>query len=399
MPLTAKAVETAKPKAKAYKLHDANGLFLHVQPGGSKLWRFRYRLAGKERSLSIGNYPLFSLADARRRRDDARRVLADGGDPAEERRAIKAEEQAQGETFRKVSEEWLTVRMATRSESHQRITRRRLELYMWPTLGDEPVAGITAPMVLAPLRLIEERGKHETAHRVLQIAGQVMRYAVATGKATGDPTTALRGALRPVEPGHMAAPAEDPGKVGGILRALDGYEGRPATRAAARLLPLLFCRPGELRTMRWSDLHDLDGEAPEWRYLVSKTKTPHVVPLARQALAILDEIRPHTGTREWVFPCERSPLRPMSNMAVNAALRRLGIGKDELTGHGWRAVARTMLAERLKFDPAIIEHQLAHKAPGALGAAYNRTRYLDERRVMMQRWADYLDELKRGAEA
>lgn len=248
------------------------------------------------------------------------------------------------------------------------------------------------------LRRIENRGVLETAHRAQQNIGQVIRYAIATGRAVNDPTQSLRGALPAYVPRHMAAPADDPQAVGAILRSLDAFKGGPIVAPALRLLPYLFCRPGELRAMRWEQI-DLDQA--QWRYMVSKTKTDHLVPLSRQAVAILQDLHPLTGHLPggWVFPGARSPLRPMSDAAINAAYRRLGIDtQNELTGHGWRAVARTILHERLGYEHAVIEHQLAHAVPDALGTSYNRTKFLDKRTAMMQAWADYLDRLKTGAE-
>ena len=398
--LTPSAVANAKPQPKPYKLADERGMYLLVQPTGARLFRFNYRRpgTGKRNTLALGMFPDVSLRKARDRRDEARALLADGIDPGVKRRADKAAQQATAaDTFEVIAREFIARRLADKAESHRSKVQRRLELYVFPYLGKRPVSAITAPEIRAVLHRIESRGTLETAHRALQNIGQVIRYAIAAGRATFDPTPSLRGALQPVSRANMAAPT-DPAAVGAILRALEAFRGGPVVQAAVNLLPLVFCRPGELRTMRWADV---DLEAAQWSYTVSKTKTAHVVPLSTQALAILRDLQSLTGHLPggYVFPGGRSSLRPLSNAAINAALRRLGIDtKNELTGHGWRAVARTLLHEQLGFDPHVIEHQLAHAVPDALGTSYNRTKFLKERKAMMQRWADYLDTLRKGAD-
>ena len=398
--LTASDVANAKPKAKPYKLGDARGLFLLVQPNGGKWWRLKYRRpdTGAGNLLSMGVYPDVSLRQARERRDAARKLLADGIDPGTQRQADKAARRlAAADSFEVIAREFIAQRLADKAESHRSKVQRRLELYVFPYLGKRAVSAVTAPEIRTVLHRIESRGTHETAHRALQNIGQVIRYAIATGRTEFDPTPSLRGSLRPVNPRNMPAPT-DPVAVGAILRALEAFQGGPVVQAAANLLPLIFCRPGELRTMKWADV-DLD--AAQWSYTVSKTKTAHVVPLSTQAVAILRDLQPLTGhlAGGYVFPGGRSSLRPLSNAAINAALRRLGIDtKNELTGHGWRAVARTLLHEHLGYDPHVIEHQLAHAVPDALGTSYNRTKFLKERKAMMQRWADYLDALRKGAD-
>ena len=398
--LTASDVANAKPKAKPYKLGDARGLFLLVQPNGGKWWRLKYRRpdTGAGNLLSMGVYPDVSLRQARERRDAARKLLADGIDPGTQRQADKAARRlAAADSFEVIAREFIAQRLADKAESHRSKVQRRLELYVFPYLGKRAVSAVTAPEIRTVLHRIESRGTHETAHRALQNIGQVIRYAIATGRTEFDPTPSLRGSLRPVNPRNMPAPT-DPVAVGAILRALEAFQGGPVVQAAANLLPLIFCRPGELRTMKWADV-DLD--AAQWSYTVSKTKTAHVVPLSTQAVAILRDLQPLTGhlAGGYVFPGGRSSLRPLSNAAINAALRRLGIDtKTELTGHGWRAVARTLLHEQLGYDPHVIEHQLAHAVPDALGTSYNRTKFLKERKAMMQRWADYLDTLRKGAD-
>ena len=397
-PLTDAAIRSAKPAAKPRKLFDGGGLYVEITPSGTKLWRFKYQFAGKAKLLALGQWPETSLSAARRKREEARELLARGIDPGEARKAEKLRQKALAEnTFEAIAKEWDRRHLSTRAKSHRDKVMRRLEVYAIPCLGHRPVSDITAPEILACVRRIEAANKLETAHRTLQAIGQVIRYAIANGLAESDPTQALRGALPPVSHRHMAAPT-DPARVGEILRALDAFQGSPVVAAAIKLLPLVFCRPGELITMRWADV---DLEASEWRYTVTKTKTEHLVPLSRQAIGILRELEPLTRHLPggWVFPGGRSPMQHLSNVAINAAYRRLGIDtKEELTAHGWRAVARTLLHEKLGFPAEAIEHQLAHQVPDALGRAYNRTRFAEARSKMMQRWADYLDRLRDGAE-
>jgi integrase len=398
MPLSPTQISNTKPTDRLQKLADGGGLYLAVFPTGGKSWRFKYRYGGKEKLLTFGQWPAMSLAAARKKRDEARRLLAEGIDPGAERQAERARREAlAANTFEAVAREWIERHLSKKSQAYRERVVSQLERFVFPVIGERPIAELTAPDILEVIRRVEKLNILETAHRVRQVVGQVVRYAVATGRAQADPTPALRGALPPAPTRHMAAP-DDPAKVGEILRALEAFQGTPVVAAAIRLLPYVFVRPGELRTMRWADV---DLEAAEWRFEASKTRTPHVVPLSRQALAILRDLKPLTGHLPggWVFPNERTSLRPMSDMAVNAALRRLGIStRDELTGHGWRAVARTLLHERLGYPAEVIEHQLAHAVPDALGRAYNRTRFLEMRREMMQRWADYLDKLRDGAE-
>ncbi len=394
MALTDAAIRKAKPGDRARKLADERGLFLLLNPNGSRWWRFRYQLAGKEKLLSLGVYPDVSLADARERRDEARRQLAAGIDPSAKRKAEKiAGTERNANSFEVVAREWFEKYRPGWADSHADKVIRRLERDVFPWLGSLPIADISAPMLLACLRRIEARGVLETAHRALQNCGQVFRYAIATGRAERDPTPDLRGALPPWKAEHFPAVTE-PVALGDILRTIDTYGGGLVVRCALRLLPLVFVRPGELRTMRWADV-DLD--AGEWRYTVTKTNTQHVVPLAEQAVAVLRELHPLTGRHEYAFS-GRTPRRPMSDAAMSAALRALGIPRETLTPHGFRAAARTILDEVLNFRPDLIEHQLAHSVRDANGRAYNRTAHLPERRRMMQAWADYLDQIKAGAD-
>jgi integrase len=395
MPLTDTSIRNAKPGEKPIKLFDERGLFLLVTPTGGKWWRFRFMFDGKEKLLSLGVYPDVSLKDARERRDEARKLVANGVNPSENRKIQKsARADLVANSFEVIAREWFAKFASTWASNHGDRIIRRFERDIFPWIGGRPIAEITAPELLAAVRRIENRGALETAHRALSNCGQVFRYAVATGRAERDPSGDLRGALPPVKGTHFAATTE-PKRVAEILRVLDGYEGTLTVRCALRLAPLVFVRPGELRNAQWADIN---FEAAEWRYLVTKTNTPHIVPLARQAIEILRELQPLTGNSRFVFPSARSFIRPMSDNAILAAMRRLGIDKDEMSGHGFRAVARTILDEILGVRPDFIEHQLAHAVRDPNGRAYNRTAHLPERRKMMQQWADYLDKLKTGAE-
>lgn len=385
------AVHNAKSKDKPYKLADERSLYLLVSATG-KYWRFDYRFLGKRKTLALGTYPDVSLADAREKRDAARKLLANDVDPGEHKKAANAAKLASSSnSFEIVAREWVSSYMKNKAESHRTKVLRRFELYLFPWIGNRPVSDITAPELLVAIKRVEKLGILETAHRTLQTAGQVFRYAVQTGRAIRDVTADLKGALPATRTTHMAAFTE-PKEVAQLLHAIDGFKGTFVVQCALRLGPLLFVRPGELRMAKWKDI---DLENGEWRFLVTKTKTDHLVPLSTQAIAILRDIQPLTGNGEYVFRGGHSPLRPMSEAAINAALKRMGFDtKTEITGHGFRAMARTILHERLNIDPHIIEHQLAHKVPDALGAAYNRTKFLTQRKEMMQTWADYLDQIK-----
>lgn len=391
MALTDLAARKAAPKEKPYRLTDGNGLALWVHPNGSKYWQLRYRHLGKAKTLSFGVYPAATLAEARERAAQARKLLAGGIDPSEHRKATRtALLESAGNSFQVIGLEWFAKQKPTWAERHWTKVQWMLESNLFPWLGTRPVAEITAPELLGVLRRIEDRGAVETAKRTKQVAGQVFRYAIATGRAERDPSQDLRGALAPTIKKHLAA-ITDPQAVGPLLRSLDSYQGTPVVRAALQLAPLTFVRPGELRHARWAEI---DLERAEWRYLVTKTKSQHIVALSRQAVAILEDLQRVTGRFEFVFPSARSPRRPMSDNAVLAAMRRLGIGKEEMCGHGFRAMARTILDEVLGYRVDWIEHQLAHAVKDANGRAYNRTAHLEGRRQMMQGWADYLDTLK-----
>lgn len=393
-PLTDTQIRKVKPTGKSQKLFDGGGLFLLVSPTGGKLWRLKYRFGGTERLLTLGTYPQTPLAEARQRRDDARAQIEKGIDPGNIKKAQKAAETQETETFEVIAREWHTKFSPTWAESHGSKIIRRLELYVFPWLGGRPIRSITAPELLTVLRRVEAKGTLETAHRTQQNCGQVFRYAVATGRAERDPTGDLRGALPPASSKHMAT-ITDPKEIAGLLRSIDGYRGSIVTRCALQLAPLVFVRPGELRHAEWAEI---DFESTEWRIPAEKMKagTLHIVPLSRQALAVLREIQPLTGHGRFVFPSPRSANRPMSSNAVLSALRRMGYAKDEMSGHGFRSMASTLLNEQ-GWNRDAIERQLAHAERNSVRAAYNYAEFLPERKRMMQSWADYLDELKAGA--
>ena len=392
MSLTDLAVRNAKPREKNYRLFDERGLYLEVSKAGGRWWRLKYRFQGREKRLALGVYPDVTLKDARDRRDEARRLLSNGIDPSEHRKITRAEAHPESDQFfQAVAYEWYAKFSPNWATGHSKRVLSLMERDILPWIGNDPINEIPAPKLLEIARRVESRGALETAHRSMRLCSQVFRYGVATGKCDRDPTGDLRGALPPIKGGHFAATLE-PQRLGEIIRDLRNYHGTFVVRCALQLAPLLFVRPGELRQARWVDI-DLD--AAEWRYLVSKTETQHVVPLAQQAVDILNELKPLTSRGPYVFPSIRSPRgeRPMSDNAVLSAMRTLGIRKDEMSGHGFRAVARTILDEELGFRPDIIEHQLAHAVRDPLGRAYNRTTHLEERRRMMQTWADHLDTL------
>lgn len=413
MPLTAIAVKSARPKESPYKLPDERGLHLLVKPTGSKLWQMRYRFGGRESMLGLGVYPEVSLQDARARRDEARQKLRDGIDPAAQRREVRSLQRleasasaqlARGDavpgTFEFVAREWSAkIHRAKVAPGTAETTLGRLERDAFPWIGPRPIAEITAGELLKALRKIEDRGNVETAHRVKDAMSQVFRYAIACDLCNSNPASDLRDALQPVRETHHAA-ITDPAKLGALLRDMELYKGKPVTLAALKLSALLFLRPGELRHLEWSWVDESEAliRVPSMlmkRKQRDKEEGPaHIVPLARQALDVLDELSRYTSAQRFLFPSLTSKLRPMSENTVRSALRRLGYGNDEMTAHGFRASARTMIAERLHQDPLVIEAQLAHAVPDALGRAYNRTEYIEQRRAMMQMWADYLDTLR-----
>jgi integrase len=396
MPLTDTAIRAAKPADTPRKLADEKGLYLLLQPTGGKLWRFDYRFEGKRKTLALGSYPDISLKAARERLTDARTLRADGVDPSINRKALKAAKATSaGNSFEVVAREWFAKFKPKWTDGHSEKIIARLERDIFPWVGNRPISDLKAPEILACLRRVEQRGAVETAHRALQNCGQVFRYAIATGRAERDVAADLRGALPPVKQTHRAAITE-PKAIGELMRAIDGYSGSLVTVCAMKLAPLVFLRPGELRQAQWSEI-DLDRA--EWNIPAERMKMrePHLVPLSTQAVAILREIQAVTGDGTYLFPSPRTRTRPMSNNAILSALRRMGYAKEEMSGHGFRAMARTILDEVLGVRPDLIEHQLAHAVKDPNGRAYNRTAHLPERRKMMQQWADYLDKLKEGA--
>lgn len=391
VPLSEAKVRTAKPKKSPQKFFDGGGLFLLVTPSGGKLWNLKYRFNGKEKKLSLGSYPEISLAEARLRREEARTLLANEVDPGEVKKAQEAADNAEADTFEVIAREWHSRFAPTWAKSHAGKIIRRFELYVFPWIGPKEITSISAKEMLEVLRRVEEKGILETAHRIQQSCGRVFRYAIATGRAERDPTGDLRGALPPANTKHMAS-IIDPKEIGGLLRAIDGYNGSIVTRCALRLAPLVFVRPGELRHAEWTEV---DFGAKEWRIPAEKMKSrfQHIVPLSNQSVGVLEEILPLTGKGKYVFPSPRTGNRPMSDNAVLAALRRMGYEKHEMSGHGFRSMASTLLNEQ-GWNRDAIERQLAHTEKNSVRASYNFAEYLPERRKMMQSWADYLDSLR-----
>jgi len=394
MPLTDIAVRNAKPdNSKTIRLKDDRGLYLEISPAGGKWWRLRYWFKGKENRLSLGVYPDISLKEARERRDEARKLLANGVDPSIARKAQLSSVSADQETFQLIAEEWFEKFKHTWTENTAKTIIERLRKDIFPFIGGRPIREITAPELLAVLRRIESRGAVETARRDLQKCGQIFRYGVATGRAERDVAADLRGAIAPPKRRHFAS-IHEPKEVGELLRAIEGYKGGFVTCCALKLAPLTFVRPGELRHAEWSEI---DLENGEWRIPAArmKMKEKHIVPLSTQAQAVLEELFPLTGTGRYVFPGERSYARPMSENTVLAALRRLGYDKGEMTGHGFRSMASTILHEQ-GWPSEVIERQLAHGDRNKIRASYNFAQHLPEHRRMMQAWADYLDALREG---
>jgi len=394
-PLTAVQVQNAKPKASMYKLFDGGGLFLRVNPSGGKYWKMKYRKNdGKENLLTFGRFPEVSLEQARRMRDEARAQRASGLDPGQIRKEKKAALRKRAlETFEAVAREWMDVHSTKVKPQTMRIYRRLLEHSVFPFLGGRPVADIKALDLLTLLKHIEAQETVYLAKLISVVCGMIMRYAVAVGKAEADPTPSLRGSLKSHKTKHRAA-LTDPRQVGRLLRAIDACPGAFVIACALKIAPYVFVRPGELRHARWEDI-DLD--AREWRYTTSKTGTPHIVPLAPQVLDILRQLHAVTGRGEWVFPHQWGKAGPMGETSLLGAMRAAGIRREEMTPHGFRAMARTLLDEVLGERCELIEHQLAHTVRDPNGRAYNRTAHLKERRQMMERWAHYLDRLRAEA--
>jgi integrase len=395
MLLTDAAVRQARPSSKNYKLSDAHGLHLLVQINGARYWRLKYRFAGKEKTLALGVYPDVTLRDARLATDQARSEIRNGVDPSVLRKVKKRSlTEASANSFKIVAQEWFAKKKPNWAQNHWTKVEWMLEANLFPWLGDRPVSEISPAELLSVLRRVEARGALETAKRVKMVAGQVFRFAIATSRAASDPSQPLSGALATPIKQHLAA-VTNPAKVGPLLNVLDTYEGTPIVRGALKLAPLTFVRPCEPRNARWTDF-DLDSAMWSIPAERMKMKEPHIVPLSIQAVAVLRELQPLTGRFEYVFPSRRSPRRPMSNNAVLAGMRTLGIPKEVMCGHGFRAMARTILDEVLNVRIDYIEHQLAHAVKDSNGRAYNRTAHLDARRQMMQQWADYLDQLRKG---
>lgn len=391
-PLTAVQVQNAKPKDSMYKMFDGGGLFLQVNPSGGKYWKMKYRKAdGKEGLLTFGGYPEISLEQARRMRDEARAQRASGLDPGIVRQEEKAERRTRASnTFEAVSREWMEVHATKVKAQTLHIYRVLLEKSVFPLIGKRPIAEMKAPDFLALLRRLEEQKRLYSVKRISIVCGMIMRFAVAAGKAEADPTPALRGSLKAHKTKHLAA-MTDPKQVGRLLRTIDAYPGSFVVSTALKIAPYVFVRPGELQHARWEDI---DFDACEWRYTTSKTNTPHIVPLVPQVMKLLQELYAFTGNGEWVFPSQRQKGGPMGKTSMLAALRSMGIRDEEMTPHGFRAMARTLLDEVLGERYELIEHQLAHMVRDPNGRAYNRTVHLAERRRMMERWAQYLDELR-----
>ena len=379
--LTETAMKAAKLRDKPYKLSDGRGLVLLINPIGTRLWRFRFRFEGREQMLALGSYPDVSLKRAREKLDECRRLVADGINPSSKRMAERA---AGAETFEAVAREWFAKQEPNWAKSHSSKVMDRLEADLFPWIGSRPVGSITPPELLICLRRIEARGAIDTAHRAHQNAGQVFRYAVATGRAPRDPSGDLRGALAPVKKGHFPSITE-PEKIGQLLRAIDGYQGGGVVRCALKLAPLVFVRPGEMRAAEWAEI---DLAKAEWRIKAErmKARVQHIVPLSHQAVTVLEELHPVSGDTRYVFPSERTWMRPISENTVNAGLRRMGYSTDEMTAHGFRSMASTLLNEQ-GWNRDAIERQLAHGERDAVRAAYNYAQHLPERRKMMQAWA------------
>lgn len=396
--LTDLIVKNALPTDQRYKLYDGGGLQLEIFPNGSRYWRFRFRYAGKDKCLALGVYPKVSLKAAREAVRDAREELEAGADPTETKRQEKLRRRTMANnTFGGVALEWCEKFKPRWSEGHARRTLYMLEKHLFPWLGHRPIALIRAPELLNVLRRPETKGFLETARRAKNVAGQVFRYAVATGRAERDFTPDLKGALATAKIRHHPT-FVDPKAVGSLMRAIDGYRGTPIVAAALKLSPLLFVRPGELRQMEWAEIN---WQESRWEIPAEKMKmrTAHIVPLCTQALEILEELEPITRRSKYVFPSQRGAKRPLSDNGVRTALRTLGYSNDEITPHGFRAMARTLLDEELGYRVDWIEHQLAHGVKDPNGRAYNRTKHLPQRREMMQGWADYLDKLKTAGNA
>lgn len=393
MAITELQIKQVKPQVKDFHLTDEKGLRLLVRTTGAKTWQLRYRqpITDKQDIFTIGTYPEVSLKDARKARDKARALLSKGTDPKQHAKANKAANKLNAEnTFEALAMEWFATISPTWSTTHTERTLNLLKNHLFPWIGARPISEITPPELLTALKKLESRGLLESAKRAKQTSGQVFRYAIQTGRLATDPSRDLSGALTSPKVKHFAALTE-PKAVAQLMLAIDGYQGTAIVKAALQLSALFFQRPGEIRTMKWEQI---DWEASEWRYLVTKTQTQHIVPLSTQAITILRDLQPLTLRSVYVFPSARGADRPLSENGVRVALRTMGFSNEEMTAHGFRAMGRTLLDEVLGFPPELIEHQMAHAVRDPLGRAYNRTKHLPQRKSMMQKWADYLDALK-----
>jgi len=390
MALTDALIKAAKPQEKLYELIDERGLTLEVTPQGAKRWRFRFQLNGKRNRLSLGLYPEVRLKDARMRRDEMRILIANGIDPALER-ATQREAEKGVNQFETIAREWFTKFSANWTKGHAATVLARLEQNVFPFIGKEPINELTAPAILQTIQRVEARGALETAHRIRQICSQVFRYAITIGKADRDPAADIRGALPPVAVRHHPS-ITDPKAIAQLLKAIDAFSGTHTVRCALRFIPLVFVRSGELREAEWTEFN---FDAAEWLIPAHRMKmrVQHIVPLSRQAIAILKDVQPLTGSGRYVFPSLRTYTRPISENTINASLRRLGYSKEEMTCHGFRSMASTLLNEH-GWNRDAIERQLAHTESNSVRAAYNYAEILPERRKMMQWWADYLDSLR-----
>lgn len=397
MPLTDIAIRNLKPANEKYKVSDGGGLQLWVLPGGTKTWRFAYRFNGNQKDVVLGQYPIVGLADARKKRDEAKTLLANGIDPGQQKKLDKiAKVLTEATTFESVAEEYLAKKIRE-GMAASTLKRLRSQLrYVLPAFGKRAISEITTPEVLAPLKRIEARGTFETATRTKELCGAIFRYGMATGRRKDDPTQALKGALTSHKVKHRAA-IIDPVAFGGLLRAIEDFDGQATTKIALKLQALLFTRPGELRNAEWSefDFFKAVWSIPAGRM---KMREPHHVPLSRQAIALLQELHMLTGEGKLLFPGNRSINRPISENTLNAALRRMGYDKEEVTAHGFRGTASTLLNESGKFSPDAIERALSHQDANEIRRAYNHGAYWNERVNMAQYWADYLDTLRRGAD-
>ena len=398
-------IRATKPTTKDIRLFDSNGLYLIIKPNNSRWWRIDYSINRKRKTLSLGTYPLTSLADARKKAFELKKLVADGVDPSEARKATRKdnvqlqlndERISNGlspiDSFKYVADEWFNKRMQHMTDGYKSRVYSQLNRDVYPYIGNKHISEVTAQELLTIILEIEKRGAVETAHRTLRTCSQVFRYGVVTGRPCSDITTCLKGALSSVKNGHFSA-ITDIKTLKQLLISIKSFTGSKVVYSALNIAPHVFVRPGELRTAKWSDI---DFNTKEWRYLVTKTNTQHIVPLSKQVISILELLKPLTGNGCYVFPSLRTPngSRPISDVTLLAGLRRLGYGKDEVTVHGFRATARTLLDEVLKYRPDYIEHQLAHSVKDPLGRAYNRTTHLEERKKMMQEWSNFLDKVR-----